>query len=87
VLLQLGHKTTDLDRYIYLVNLLDHDETLFYRTVMSDPARFLPDVSGSLRFQPWFRYLRCCRSYSSPGSAELRPQLTLMFFLHFAGAV
>jgi malate dehydrogenase (oxaloacetate-decarboxylating)(NADP+) len=33
-LLQLGHKTTDLDRYIYLVNLLDHDETLFYRTVM-----------------------------------------------------
>jgi malate dehydrogenase (oxaloacetate-decarboxylating)(NADP+) len=41
---QLGHKTTDLDRYIYLVNLLDNDETLFYRTVMSDPARFLPIV-------------------------------------------
>jgi malate dehydrogenase (oxaloacetate-decarboxylating)(NADP+) len=44
VMLQLGHKTTDLDRYIYLVNLLDHNETLFYRTVMSDPARFLPIV-------------------------------------------
>ena len=44
VLLQLSHKTTDLDRYIYLVNLLDHDETLFYRTVMSDPSRFLPIV-------------------------------------------
>lgn len=44
VLLQLEHKTTDLDRYIYLVNLLDHNETLFYRTVMSDPARFLPIV-------------------------------------------
>jgi malate dehydrogenase (oxaloacetate-decarboxylating)(NADP+) len=42
--MQLGHKTTDLDRYIYLVNLLDHNETLFYRTVMSDPARFLPIV-------------------------------------------
>jgi malate dehydrogenase (oxaloacetate-decarboxylating)(NADP+) len=41
---QLGHKTTDLDRYIYLVNLLDNDETLFYRSVMSDPARFLPIV-------------------------------------------
>src|SRR5438270_944857 len=27
VLQQLGHKTTDLDRYIYLVNLLDNDET------------------------------------------------------------
>jgi malate dehydrogenase (oxaloacetate-decarboxylating)(NADP+) len=44
VMQQLGHKATDLDRYIYLVNLLDHDETLFYRTIMSDPARFLPIV-------------------------------------------
>ena len=44
VLQQLGHKTTDLDRYIYLVNLLDNDETLFYRTLMSDPVRFLPIV-------------------------------------------
>jgi malate dehydrogenase (oxaloacetate-decarboxylating)(NADP+) len=44
VMMQLGHKVTDLDRYIYLVNLLDHNETLFYRTVMSDPARFLPIV-------------------------------------------
>jgi malate dehydrogenase (oxaloacetate-decarboxylating)(NADP+) len=44
VMMQLGQKTTDLDRYIYLVNLLDHNETLFYRTVMSDPARFLPIV-------------------------------------------
>src|SRR5262245_7873098 len=44
VLQQLGHKTTDLDRYIYLISLLDNDETLFYRTVMSDPARFLPIV-------------------------------------------
>ena len=42
VMMQLGHKNTDLDRYIYLINLLDHNETLFYRTVMSDPARFLP---------------------------------------------
>ena len=44
VMMQLGHKNTDLDRYIYLVNLLDHDETLFYRTIMSDPARFLPII-------------------------------------------
>src|SRR5579864_6418588 len=44
VMMQLGHKNTDLDRYIYLINLLDHNETLFYRTVMSDPARFLPIV-------------------------------------------
>jgi malate dehydrogenase (oxaloacetate-decarboxylating)(NADP+) len=44
VMLQLEHKKADIDRYIYLVNLLDHDETLFYRTIMSDPARFLPIV-------------------------------------------
>jgi malate dehydrogenase (oxaloacetate-decarboxylating)(NADP+) len=44
VMLQLSHKETDLERYIYLVNLLDHNETLFYRTIMSDPARFLPIV-------------------------------------------
>jgi malate dehydrogenase (oxaloacetate-decarboxylating)(NADP+) len=42
--LQLAQKATDLERYIYLINLLDHNETLFYRTVMSDPARFLPIV-------------------------------------------
>ena len=44
VLLQLGQKNTDLERYIYLINLLDHNETLFYRTLMSNPARFLPIV-------------------------------------------
>jgi malate dehydrogenase (oxaloacetate-decarboxylating)(NADP+) len=44
VMMQLSHKSTDLDRYIYLVNLLDHNEVLFYRTIMSDPARFLPIV-------------------------------------------
>jgi malate dehydrogenase (oxaloacetate-decarboxylating)(NADP+) len=44
VKMQLGGKLTDLERYIYLINLLDHDETLFYRTIMSDPAYFLPIV-------------------------------------------
>jgi malate dehydrogenase (oxaloacetate-decarboxylating)(NADP+) len=44
VLQQLGDKTTDLERFIYLLQLLDNDETLFYRTLMSDPARFLPIV-------------------------------------------
>ena len=28
VMMQLGHKNTDLDRYVYLINLLDHNETL-----------------------------------------------------------
>src|SRR3984885_13904974 len=35
-------KTSDLDKYIYLISLVDTNETLFYRTVMSDPARFIP---------------------------------------------
>ena len=30
VMMQLGQKNTDLERYIYLINLLDHNETLFY---------------------------------------------------------
>jgi len=44
VMQQLGHKNTDLERFIYLSNLLDNDETLFYRVLMSDPVRFLPIV-------------------------------------------
>ena len=41
---QLGQKPTDLERYIYLIQLLDTDETLFYKLLMSDAARFLPIV-------------------------------------------
>ncbi len=42
-----GHlekKPNDLERYIYLVGLCDRNETLFYKTLMSDPARFVPIV-------------------------------------------
>ena len=64
VKMQLGHKTTDLDRYIYLVNLLDHDETLFYHAIMSDPAYFIPIVydptigEACLKFGHIFRQTR-----------------------------
>jgi malate dehydrogenase (oxaloacetate-decarboxylating)(NADP+) len=44
VLWQLQQKTSDLERYVYLMNLLEINETLFYRTLMSDPARFLEIV-------------------------------------------
>jgi malate dehydrogenase (oxaloacetate-decarboxylating)(NADP+) len=43
-LLQLGQKPTDLEKYIFLSQLQDTDETLFYRLLMSDPAHFLPLV-------------------------------------------
>ena len=44
VMRHLDAKPNDLERYIYLIGLADRNETLFYRTVMSDPARFVPIV-------------------------------------------
>ncbi len=64
VLLQLKQKSSDLERYIYLMNLLDIDETLFYYTLMSDPARFLEIVydptigEACLKFDHILRRLR-----------------------------
>ncbi|MBB3695208.1 NAD-dependent malic enzyme [Sphingomonas sp. BK580] len=43
----MGHlaaKPTDLEQYIYLQDLCDRNETLFYAVLMSDPARFVPIV-------------------------------------------
>jgi malate dehydrogenase (oxaloacetate-decarboxylating)(NADP+) len=43
----LGHlsaKPTALEQYIYLQDLCDRNETLFYAMLMSDPARFVPIV-------------------------------------------
>src|ERR1700676_4371867 len=42
VMQHLDAKPSDLERYIYLIGLADRNETLFYRTLMSDPARFIP---------------------------------------------
>jgi malate dehydrogenase (oxaloacetate-decarboxylating)(NADP+) len=42
VLQHLDAKTSDLEQYVYLTSLADRNETLFYHTVMSDPARFIP---------------------------------------------
>ncbi len=44
VMLQLAQKPTDLEKYIYLAQLHGIDRTLFYRVLMSDPARFMPLV-------------------------------------------
>ncbi len=43
----LGHlaaKPSDLEQFIYLQQLCDRNETLFYAVLMSDPARFVPIV-------------------------------------------
>ena len=61
VLQQLKGKPNDLERFIHLMNLLETDETLFYRTLMSDPARFLeivydPEIGeASLKFDQILR--------------------------------
>lgn len=64
VLRSLGFKTTDYERYLFLMNLLDHNETLFYKTIMSNPAYFLPIVydptigEACLKFDLGFRQTR-----------------------------
>jgi malate dehydrogenase (oxaloacetate-decarboxylating)(NADP+) len=43
----MGHlaaKPTDLERYIYLQELCDRNQTLFYAVLMRDPTRFVPIV-------------------------------------------
>lgn len=44
VLGHLASKPTDIERYVYLQDLVERNETLFYATLMSDPARFVPIV-------------------------------------------
>ncbi len=40
----LDAKPNDLERYIYLSGLRDQNETLFFRVLMSNPAKFVPIV-------------------------------------------
>lgn len=42
VLGHLAEKNDDLERYIYLIGLEDRNETVFYKTIMSDPKTFIP---------------------------------------------
>ena len=44
VLMQLEQKTSALEKYLYLSELQDIDEPLFYKLLASDPARMLPLV-------------------------------------------
>lgn len=64
VLRQLGFKTTNYERYVFLMSLLDRNETLFYKTIMSNPAYFLPIIydptigEACLKFDVGFRHSR-----------------------------
>ncbi len=44
VLTHLDAKTTDLERYIYFIDLADRNETLFFKTLSLDPAKYIPIV-------------------------------------------
>jgi malate dehydrogenase (oxaloacetate-decarboxylating)(NADP+) len=64
VMRQLGNKSSDYERYIFLMNLLDYNETLFYKTIMSNPSYFLPIIydptigEACLKFDVGFRQTR-----------------------------
>ena len=60
VMRHLDAKPTDLERYIYLIALADRNQTLFYRTLMSDPARFVPIVPCGPRLPQPHAYSPAC---------------------------
>ncbi|PWA06028.1 NAD-dependent malic enzyme [Flavobacterium laiguense] len=41
---QLENFSKPIDQYIYLMQLLENNETLFFKTITSDPSKFLPLV-------------------------------------------
>ncbi len=41
---QVEHFRLPINKYIYLTTLLETNETLFFKAVMSDPAKYLPLV-------------------------------------------
>src|SRR5262245_17395122 len=44
VLANFAQKTTDLERYIHMISLLDRNETLFYRILLDHIEQLLPIV-------------------------------------------
>lgn len=39
---QVDHFKEPINKYVYLTQMLDNNQTLFFRTVMDDPAKYLP---------------------------------------------
>jgi len=41
---QLDHLTRNINKYIFLLQLLDNNETLFFRTIMNNPVKYMPII-------------------------------------------
>jgi malate dehydrogenase (oxaloacetate-decarboxylating)(NADP+) len=41
---QLDHLTRNINKYVYLLQLLDNNETLFFRTIMNNPVKYMPII-------------------------------------------
>ena len=66
---QLKQKSTDLERYVYLIRLCDRNETLFFKVLVSRSLRFLLGsncrtslVEIALHLPSFVRYLRSALS-------------------------
>jgi hypothetical protein len=84
VLDQLKGKSTDLERYVYLIRLCDRNETLFFKVLMSRSLRFLLGsncrtslVEIALHLPSFARYLRSALSQKElhSGAAPQASQL------------
>lgn len=41
---QLDHFNHNINKYVYLLQLLDNNETLFFRTIMNNPVKYMPII-------------------------------------------
>jgi malate dehydrogenase (oxaloacetate-decarboxylating)(NADP+) len=41
---QVDHFKEPINKYVYLIQMLDNNQTLFFRTIMDDPAKYLPII-------------------------------------------
>lgn len=41
---QIDRFTVNINKYVYLIQLLDNNETLFFRTIMDNPVKYMPII-------------------------------------------
>ena len=43
---QVDHFKDQINKYVYLMQMLDNNQTLFFRTVMDNPVKYFPIISA-----------------------------------------